>query len=201
MEQVKPRREQYAESTRRALLDTGLGLFTERGYANVSAEELVRAAGLSRGALYHHFERGKQGLFVAVFEELEVRASRRVRDAMAGESDPWRRALAGVEAFLAICTDPDYREIVLLQGPIALGWQRWRELDQRHLHGQLRAGLAALRDLGLVQDHPTDLMAAAVYGALTEISVAIATADDPARARERAGLLVRSLLEGLRTAG
>ncbi len=143
MEPVKTRRARYVESTRTALLDTGRRFFAERGFADVSAEELVRAAGLTRGALYHHFA-GKQGLFEAVFEDLEARAADRITAAMAaGTGDAWGRASAGIRTFLEICSDPEYREIVLLQGPIALGWRRWRELDQRYLGTLLTDGLSA----------------------------------------------------------
>ena len=144
VEHVKSRREQYVESTRTALLDTGRRHFTERGFADVSAEELVRAAGLTRGALYHHFN-GKQGLFEAVFEEYEDEAAQRIAAAVAGAGgDPWHRGIAGIRAFLDICAEPGYRQIVLLQGPIALGWQRWRELDQRYLGALLEDGLTAI---------------------------------------------------------
>ncbi|POM25005.1 hypothetical protein BTM25_36460 [Actinomadura rubteroloni] len=111
--------------------------------------------------------------------------------------DPWEQAVAGVEAFLDVCAEREYREIVLLQGPIALGWRQWREIDQRHLGEPLTSGLQSLIDAGLLQDHPAELLAAAVYGSLTEISLRIADADDPAAARRQAGRLARSLLAGI----
>ncbi|GAA4472784.1 TetR/AcrR family transcriptional regulator [Rhodococcus olei] len=191
------RRAQYAESTRRALLDAGVALFVERGYGTVSAEELVATAGLTRGALYHHFD-GKQGLFEAVFEEQEERAAQRVVAAMAAHQDVWRRHSAGLDAFLAICAEPDYREIVLLQGPVALGWDRWRELDRRHLGGLVLDDVRALRESGAIRPHPDELVAAAVFGAITEISLAAVRAADPALAREQAARVILELLSGLR---
>ncbi|WP_173097394.1 TetR/AcrR family transcriptional regulator [Actinomadura verrucosospora] len=197
MENVKSRREQYVESTRAALLDTGRRHFTERGFADVSAEELVRAAGLTRGALYHHFD-GKQGLFEAVFEEYEDQAAQRIAAAMAAAGDdPWQRAIAGIRAFLDICAEPGYRQIVLLQGPIALGWPRWRELDQRYLGALLEDGLTAV--LGTAPAHPLPLTAAAVYGALTELALTIADGADPAQARDQAVQLAAAMLKGVRT--
>ncbi|WP_211328617.1 TetR/AcrR family transcriptional regulator [Thermomonospora umbrina] len=186
----------YAATTRRALMETALRMFVDSGYLAVAAEDLVRAAGLSRGALYHHFG-GKQGLFQAVFEEQEELAVLRIRNAMAARTDPWRQALTGMETFLDVCAERDYREIVLLQGPIALGWRRWRELDQRHLGGLLTAGTKALVDAGLIQEHPAEMIAAAIYGGLTELSLIMAEADDPATARRDAGRLARNLLTGL----
>jgi AcrR family transcriptional regulator len=195
MADVKTRRERYVESTRAALLETGRRFFAERGFTDVSAEELVRAAGLTRGALYHHFA-GKQGLFEAVFEDLEAEAADRVTAAMAAEDTAWSRAAAGIRTFLEICSDPDYREIVLLQGPIALGWQRWRELDQRHFGTLLTDGLTAL--LGESGPHPIGLASAAFYGALTELALAVPDAQDPTQARDQALHLIERMLGGLR---
>ncbi|NKZ07912.1 TetR/AcrR family transcriptional regulator [Actinomadura latina] len=204
MEHVKTRRERYVESTRAALIDTGRRFFAERGFNEVSAEELVRDAGLTRGALYHHFA-GKQGLFEAVFEELEAQAAERITTAMAtassanttsGRDGAWVRAEAGIRAFLEICSDPEYREIVLLQGPIALGWRRWRELDQRYLGTILTDGLTAL--LGESGAHPIGLTTAAFYGALTELALSMADAGDPVQARDEALHLIRGMLNGIR---
>ncbi|MFI0369318.1 TetR/AcrR family transcriptional regulator [Actinomadura sp. 1N219] len=199
MEQVKARRAQYAESTRAALLDAGRRFFAERGFTAVSAEELVRAAGLTRGALYHHFA-GKQGLFEAVFEELETQAASRITAAMAranARADaPEDQAAEGIRAFLEICSDPDYREIVLLQGPIALGWRRWRELDQRHLGAILTDRLTAL--LGDGGPHPLALTTAAFYGALTELALSVADAEDPSQARDQAVRLTTTMLAALK---
>jgi AcrR family transcriptional regulator len=193
MEPVKSRRELYAEATRQALIDTARRLFVERGYGEVSAEELVAAAGLSRGALYHHFD-GKQGVFEAVFVELEIDAARRIGEAMAAAPDLWHQALAGIDAFLDVCTERDYREIVLLQAPLALGWDRWRTLDHEYLGGLTLAGVKALLDAGLLEPHPPEMLAAAIFGALTEASLLVATADDPKAARADAGALALTLL-------
>jgi AcrR family transcriptional regulator len=193
-------RGKYAENTRRTLLDTALRHFAEREYADLSAEELVRSAGLTRGALYHHFH-GKRGLFEAIVDDLEGQAAQRIRTAIDSASDPFERVDRGVAEFLDVCAGHDYRHIVLLQGPIALGWQRWRELDQRHLGGLV---LDAVRDLlkaALIRPHPAELIAGAFYGALTELSLIIAAAEGPARARAQATGLVHDLLGGLATGG
>lgn len=192
---VKIRRAEYAESTRRALLDTGLRLFVEQGYTAVSAEELVRAAGLTRGALYHHFD-GKRGLFEAVFEEQQEKAARRITEATANVSDPWQWELTAMGTFYDICADRDYREIVLLQGPIALGWPRWRELDQIHLAGLITEGVNRLQEAGIFRPQPPNLVAAALVGALTELSLVVATADDPQQARDQVMDLAVNMLRG-----
>ncbi|AYF77347.1 TetR/AcrR family transcriptional regulator [Nocardia yunnanensis] len=191
-------RDKHVENTRRTLLETGARLFAEREYADLSAEELVRAAGLTRGALYHHFD-GKKGLFEAVLDDLEQQAAQRIRVAIDSSADPVERVERAMETFLDICTEPAYRHIVLLQGPIALGWQRWREVDQRHLSGLVAEGAQRLLDAGDIQPHPPELLAGAFYGALTEMSLIIAESDDLALSRARAAKLARAMLGGLIT--
>ncbi|TQM26458.1 TetR/AcrR family transcriptional regulator [Nocardia bhagyanarayanae] len=189
-------RDKHIENTRRTLLETAARLFAEREYADLSAEELVRAAGLTRGALYHHFD-GKKGLFEAVVDELEARAAQRIRAAIDSAKDPFERVDRSLEAFLDVCAEPDYRHIVLLQGPIALGWRRWREVDQRHLSSLVLEGARNLLDAGLIQPHPPELLASAIYGALTEMSLTIAESDDTEKGRAEAAALARALLSGL----
>ncbi|WP_431954912.1 TetR/AcrR family transcriptional regulator [Nocardia lijiangensis] len=193
METVKTMRDKYAENTRQALLDTGRRLFVERDYAKLSAEELVRAAGLTRGALYHHFD-GKRGLFEAVFDELESQAAQRIRAATAAGSDPLEQAERGIEEFLDVCTDPDYRKIVLINGPIALGWQRWRELDRQHLGGLVVDAARTLLADELIKPYPAELLASALYGALTELSLTLTEVEG---GRPQAADLMRDLLGGL----
>lgn len=189
-------RDKYAENTRRALLDTGRQLFATRDFASLSAEELVRTAGLTRGALYHHFD-GKKGLFETVFEEREEQAALRIKAAITAGADPFERIGNGVAEYLDICAEPDYRHIVLLQGPLALGWQTWREIDQRHLGGLVVDAVRELLQAKLIQPFPTEMVAAAFYGALTELSFTVAEADDQSTARAEATRLVGELIRGL----
>jgi AcrR family transcriptional regulator len=199
MASVPSRRDMYAESTRLTLLETGRQLFLEHGYAAVGTEQLVRAAGLSRGALYHHFG-GKQGLFETYFAELEQDAARRIDLAMMRPADPRTRLRAGMLEFLDVCCEHDYREIVLLQGPIALGWPRWRLLDQQFLAGHLVQGVGAMIESGLVRDYPAELLVSTFYGVLRETSLAIADADEPAGILDNACRLVSGLLDAVTVA-
>ncbi|MGW6426337.1 hypothetical protein ACWF82_26995 [Nocardia sp. NPDC055053] len=123
----------------------------------------------------------------------------RIRAALDSSADPVERVDRAMETFLDICTEPAYRHIVLLQGPIALGWRRWREVDQRHLSGLVIDGAQHLLDAGHIQPHPPELLASAFYGALTEMSLTIAESADPTLGRARAAELARALLGGLIT--
>lgn len=189
-------REQYAENTRRSLVETGHRLFAERDYATLSAEEIVRAAGLTRGALYHHFD-GKRGLFEAVFDSIEARIADRVRASIDSAIDPLDRIDRGVEAFLDGCAEDDYRRIVVRDGPAALGWQRWREIDQHHLGALVAEEVRRLLAEGILAPHPPELIVGALYGALTELALVVDDADDPGAERDRAIALVRELVRGL----
>ena len=189
-------RDRYAENTRQTLFDTALRLFAERNYTDLSAEEIVRTAGLTRGALYHHFD-GKRGLFEAVFEHIESQAAERIAAAIDSVTEPMARVETGVAEFLHVCAEDTYRHIVLSQGPIALNWQRWRELDQRHLGILVLGAVRELLASGLVKPYPPELIAGAFHGALTELALTIAETGDPQRARTQAESLVRDLFDGL----
>lgn len=196
---VKRTRAEQGEATRAALMATGRRLFTERGFFGVSAEEIVRAAGVTRGALYHHFD-GKPGLFRAVLEELESEVSARFANEALSKPDPWEAMAAGLEMFLDICREPEVRQLALIDAPSVLGWTAWREMEARHSLGLIRLGLANLIEAGITREQPIDPLAHAILGMLTEAGLYVASADDPEAAREEMGQVLRRMLEGLRSA-
>jgi AcrR family transcriptional regulator len=195
--ELRPRREEYAEATRRAILDSAADGFVERGYADASMDDIARAARVTKGALYHHFA-SKQELFRAVFEEVEGQMVQAVRRAAAGERRPWARTTAGIGAFLDLCLEPRYRRIALEEGPAALGWQLWRQIDEAYALGLVRGTLENLIAAGEIAPQPTDLTARVVMAAVTEAGLAVAGAQDPAAARQDAERLLLGLLDGLR---
>jgi AcrR family transcriptional regulator len=128
------------------LLDSARRLFTERGFGDVTAEELVQHAGLTRGALYHHFGGkgvlgGKQGLFAALYEEVQREVAAEILAAAAAQPDTWTALRAGCYTFLAACVDPTVRRVEQHDAPAVLGWEHWREVDARHGLGLLKEGL------------------------------------------------------------
>src|SRR4029077_16621223 len=125
----RSRKAEQSLQTRAALIGAARELFAQRGYADVGTEEIVRAAGVTRGALYHHFE-GKRELFEAVYVQIEVELAERIAAGAlnAGESwAPLEAMRAGAEMFLDACTDAEVQQIVLLDGPSVLGWAPRRE--------------------------------------------------------------------------
>jgi AcrR family transcriptional regulator len=199
MKVTRRRRTQSERSgaTQGALITTARQLFAERGYANVGTEEIVRAAGVTRGALYHHFD-GKGGLFRAVFEQVEAEISERLASEALSRSDPWEAMVAGLELFLDLCTDPEVQRIALLDAPSVLGWEVWREIEGRYGLGLMRLGLENLMDAGIAQRQPVDPLAHALLGTLYEAGLYVARADDVRAAREEMEAVLRGMLEGLR---
>src|SRR3954451_3302010 len=128
------RRAEYSASTRRALVDVAEQLFTEQGYAATSLDAIVAAADVTKGALYHHYS-GKQALFEAVFEATEEAAVQHITREIRKVKDPWERATVGVRAFMEVCQQPRFRRIVMQEGPVALGFDRFREADERNTYG------------------------------------------------------------------
>ncbi len=127
----KGRKSEQSGATRRKLLGVARSLFGTKGYADTSIEEIYEGAGMSRGALYHHF-RDKQDLFRAIHLELESGLMRRIEEVAADESDPWRRFRRGALAFLDSCVDPVFSRIVIVDGPSVLGWDEWRAIESEH---------------------------------------------------------------------
>ena len=191
------RREADAQATRDALVQAALELFAERGYAAVGTEEIVARARLTRGALYHHFE-DKRDLFRAAHERVEGELMDRVTARMASTEDPWELMVNGMRAFLEACEEPAVKRIALTDAPAVLGWEEWREIDNRHGLGLTRAALAGAVEAGVLRPVPLETMAHLLVAALSEAAFVIANADDPAAAREKTEAALVELLEGLR---
>jgi AcrR family transcriptional regulator len=186
------------EATTAALLTAARELFAERGYAAVGTEEIVQRAGVTRGALYHHFKDGKEELFRAVLVQLSTELVRHVVSVANQAGDPWEELVVGCEAFLDACARPDVQRIMLVDGPSVLGWDVWRELDSGYALGALEAAIQTAIDAGALAPAPANAVAHVLLGALDEAVMVIARADDQPAAREEMGKTVRRLLEGLR---
>jgi AcrR family transcriptional regulator len=195
---VKRTRAEQGEATRAALIATGRRMFAERGFGGVSAEEIVGAAGVTRGALYHHFD-GKPGLFRAVLEEVEAETAARFANEALSKPDPWEAMAAGLEMFLDVCQEPEVRQIALTDAPSVLGWTAWREVESRHSLGLIRLGLENLIQARITRPQPVEPLAHAILGMLTEAGLYVAGADDSEAARDEMAGVLRGMLDGLRT--
>jgi AcrR family transcriptional regulator len=194
---VKPTKAEQADATRSALSAAARQLFTERGYAATSTTEIVEQAGVTRGALYHHFA-AKDELFRAVFEQLEGEVTRRVAEEALTSADPLEQLRRGTRAYLDACIDPAVQRVVLLDGPSVLGWETWQEIEQRYGYGLVVAGVEAAIGAGLISAQPVEPLAHVLFGALTEAGMVVARADEPRTARVDMEAAMDRLLEGLR---
>jgi AcrR family transcriptional regulator len=193
---VKSKKAQQGEATRRALIDAARTLFGEHGYTATSLDEVVHAAKVTKGALYHHYG-GKQELFAAVYEQVKREVSERTATAFL-EPDPWEDLCAGCHAILDAHLDPAVQRILLHDAQAVLEADTIRRVDTRYgavvLRGALRRSIRA----GVIQPLPLKTLALMLTGAILEGCMVIADADDRTRAREDVGDVLTSLLEGLR---
>src|ERR1700748_510802 len=189
-----PRRTQAkrAETTRRALIAAGRELFAGRGYDDVGAEEIVKAAGLTRGALYHHFPGGKAGLLEAIYEAVEAESTERVAHIVLDSKmdSPLAAMKAGVAAFLDECAEPGFQQIVLHDAPAVLGWERWREIAAANGLGLIEASLIAAIEAGEIRPLPGKTTAHLLLGALDEAAMLLARSSDPAGRAEITSVLL-----------
>jgi AcrR family transcriptional regulator len=185
-----------SSATRAALLGAARRLFAEKGFAGTGREEIVEAAGVTRGALYHHFE-SKEGLFRAVFEALESEIVARVADAALVSPDPMQQLRLGSHAFLDTAMDPAVRRVVLLDGPSVLDVAVRRTISDAYGLGMVREVLRAVMAAGTIERQPLEPLAHILLAALHEAALYVAQADDPMAARAEVAVTVDRLLDGL----
>ncbi|SDR72070.1 DNA-binding transcriptional regulator, AcrR family [Nocardioides scoriae] len=192
-------RQRFSASTKRQLVEVATREFAEHGYRGTSLDAVVTGAEVTKGALYHHFS-GKQALFEAVFTRVEHDATRRIRDDMAGVEDPWEKALTGLRAFLAVVQEPTYQRVVIQDGPAILGYERFREQEERTsfalVHDVVVTVLEASTDE--LDDAMRQTFSQIFFGAISAAGESVTTASDPAAAVRRIEAAIGFILTGLR---
>jgi len=193
---TKTRQDIRSEATRQRLVTAARTLFGARGYADVGTEEIVRTAGVTRGALYHQF-RDKADLFAAVAEEVEAEIAERIAAGVAdATADPVEALRLGARLFLDTCAQPEVERIILLDAPAVLGWQAWRDLAGRYGLGLVQAALQMAMDAGALAAQPVVPLAHVLIGALDECALYVAQAEDPSAAREECTRILDRILRG-----
>jgi AcrR family transcriptional regulator len=191
------RRQEYSASTKRALVDVATDLFAERGYAGTSLDEIVAGARVTKGALYHHFS-GKQALFEAVFERVEDDASASIRRAVRGTDDPWEKAMAGLRGFLDVLQRPEYRRLVIQEGPAVLGYEKYREQEERSTYGIVQDIVSSVLATYQLEKSMVETFSRVFFGAMSAAGSAVSSADDTARAAAEVEAAIAFILAGLR---
>jgi AcrR family transcriptional regulator len=184
-------------ATTEAILNSGRRLFGERGFAATTIDDIAEAAGVAKGAVYHHFAT-KEALFEAVFDQVSRDLVSEIGRVVRSEKDVLAAMVAGTQHYFSACAKGATCQIILRDGPAVLGWERWREIDAQHFGGKIPRALAAAMDAGLLTRQPVEPLARLLLGAMTEAAVACAGRSDVAKAGAEYSRAFRSLIEALR---
>jgi AcrR family transcriptional regulator len=198
MESKRRTQEERSAATRDALISAARKLWGVRGYAEVGTPEIATAAGVTRGAMYHQFA-DKAALFSEVVEvvEQDVMARMATLVAESGATTPADAIRAAVDAWLEVSGDPEVRQLILLDAPSVLGWAAFRDVAQRYSLGMTEQLLTGAIRAGQLARQPVRALAHVLIGALDEAVMAIATADDPKRARRETGEVLHRLINAM----
>jgi AcrR family transcriptional regulator len=200
MEKTKPersRREEYTEATRQALLSAGRDIFAREGYQAAGIEAISRAARVTRGAFYHHFE-DKKALFDAVVVSLQSQAAARIEEKARAQRKIWDRLSVGIDAYLDACLEPAYGRIVIQEASAVLGNERYREIEETYPMALLTATLNALKRDGEIDFEDINLLSRMVDAMICEVAIMLPEADHPKKLRERGQKIIGTLLGAFR---
>jgi AcrR family transcriptional regulator len=181
----KSRREEYSVATRHALLESAREIFAAQGFHATSAEAISRAARVTRGAFYHHFE-DKKAVFDAVVVALQAEVARSIEARALGEHDLWKRLRVGVDAYLSACAEPAYRRLVIQEAPAVLGNKRYREIDEAYPLGLLITALHALKQKEALDCDDPGLLSRMLGAMICEVALLLPDAKDAAKLRKQA---------------
>lgn len=187
------------EATRRDLVDAGRELFVAKGYFNTSIGDLVTASGVgTRGAFYHHFK-DKSELFRAVFEDVERDLTLRSLASPPPGADPWEQLGTGLHGFLQAALEPEVQRVMLVDGPVVLGWQTVRTIQEGNSIALINEKVREAIVEGIIDDQPVAELTHMLVAVLEEAALLVAHAEDPAPACERAARVLDRLLTSFAT--
>ncbi len=189
---------QRSAATQRALQAAARRLWGARGYADVSTPEIAEAAGVTRGAMYHQYA-DKAALFLAVLEAVEAEVIERLAAAVsaARPQTPADALRVAADAWLDVASEPEIRQLVLLDAPNVLGWARFRDISQRYALGMTEQLLTATIEAGQLARQPTRPLATVLIGALDEAAMYVANAENPAEEKAQVRQVLQDVLDGL----
>jgi AcrR family transcriptional regulator len=170
-------------------------LFGRDGYAATSIDAVAAAAGVTKGAAYHHFQ-GKVSLFQAVFEAEQQRMAKELERVAAQEPDLWSAVHRGCRRFLEECLDPAFRQIIILDAPAVLGWETVRAIEYRHTMRVLAGGVEGAAAEGRLVDGDPTVRAQLIFGAVCEGGMLLARSGDPTVALPSVTAEIDRLLDG-----
>lgn len=191
-----PSKTEKAASTKAKIVAVARRLFAARGYAGTSTEAILEESQVSRGALYHHFE-NKEMLFAAVMEAVEADITTATAHARAGATDPVEALRRAFNVFLDLACETEVRQIVLTDAHSVLGWQKWREIEERYGLGRLKQALRLIAATGRIHEDMVDVFAHILLASLIEVAFLVARSPDPRAAAKSGRKAIKELLERL----
>jgi AcrR family transcriptional regulator len=183
------------EATTAALVEAARELFARDGYDATSLDAVAARAKVTKGAVYHHFA-GKRQLFEAVFSGEVERMAVPLSAAYARKKDPWDAFGAGCRAFLDECLDPGLQRIVLLDASAAIGWEGIRRLEAPLLE-MMEVAISRAADAGRIAPRRPGPLASFLFGAICEMAMIVARADNQKSAHRDALAEIGRVLDGL----
>ena len=186
-------------ATQAALITAARQRFASEGYNAVRLGDVVDALGMTKGALYHQFA-GKKDLFLAVLRQVQQEVADRVQEAARPCADPWKELVAGCEAFLASYSDPEIRQIMLIDAPTVLGWREWKEMDEASSERLLTEALVSLMKDGTLVSQPVEPVVRLLSGAMNEAALWLAETESPTALKDTMDALL-CMLGSLRADG
>jgi AcrR family transcriptional regulator len=199
---MSPRRsnEERSRLTQDKLTNAARRLFDEHGYADTAIDDIARAAGVTRGAVYHHFG-GKQQLFRAVIEEIQDQLAEHVDRNADKYEDPWDAFIGGWLSALEQMPTGGMGRVLMLEGPTVLGYQEWQAIDDAHFHATVTAAVEYFMQEGTVAAQPVEPVVRVLLTISNALGTLISSSDEPNTTREAVAPVWAQLLNGLRTPG
>lgn len=186
-------RTEMIDATRARLIASARQAFATQGYANTSMDDFTARAGLTRGALYHHFG-DKKGLLAAVVAELDAQMDAHLQRISDQARDPWSGFCERCRAYLRMAQEGEIQRIVLQDAPAVLGDTG----SQQQCVESLRQLLEVMMQAGVIAQAPSVALAQLINGSLINTALWIARDEQP-NLRLREGLqALELLLQGLK---
>jgi AcrR family transcriptional regulator len=193
-----PTKLEKAASTKAKIISVARRLFATRGYDGTSTEAVLEESRVSRGALYHHFK-NKEALFAEVMEAVETDITAATANARRNATDPVEALQQAFNTFLDLACETEVRQIILIDAHSVLGWQKWREIEERYGLGRLKLALKLIASTGRIHEDMVDVFAHILLASLIEVAFIVSRSPDPRAAAKTGRKAIKELLERLLT--
>ncbi|MED1783372.1 TetR/AcrR family transcriptional regulator [Brevibacillus fortis] len=194
---MKMSKAEQKQQTMQKLIEVAREMFSKQGYADAAMEDIVKQAGVTRGALYHHFG-SKEGLFQAVLASVQQEIGDRVEAEAAKSEDPWQQLILGCLAFVSSAVEHHNKRILLIDGPSVIGWETWRRMDEENSMRHLREQLLTMQEQGYLRPVSIDALTHLLSGAMNEAVLWISETPDHEKSLKEISTAITLLLEGFR---